>query len=237
MKFVNVYPCPLWDDSFPALYGLIKRGTWASAKQYLYWRDVHGEEDADSMWVKKSEPPAGAELCILFEETFDGIGNVRFGRKQRRRQRHLWCNSGGILRIDTVKFGYNDKEGASWPESVVVGEVVERPANLEAVRLTEEREQAARDHAAHAEAEKALQQKAVVEDGRQQIEGEVLSVKEVSGDWGYTTKILVRRDDGARLFGTAPANCAIERGSRVRFTATVEKKEPGFGLFKRPRAG
>mgnify|MGYP001400417867 FL=1 len=76
--------------------------------------------------------------------------------------------------------------------------------------------------------------------GRQQIEGTVLGVKDVETDFGSTTKILVQVETGAgrfKLFGTMADslyNDSPIKGARVRFTATVQPKEAGFGFFSRP---
>ena len=69
--------------------------------------------------------------------------------------------------------------------------------------------------------------------GRGIVEGKVVSIKQVESQWGTVTKILV--DCGAyRLFGTAPGHVVYDRDSVVRFKATVEPKEVGFGFYSRP---
>jgi hypothetical protein len=93
------------------------------------------------------------------------------------------------------------------------------------------------------------------------IEGEVLkvTVREYTLPYGggvsATLKVTVKDDRGFVVWGTLPA--AIEqvargaageqwhdketiewlKGKRVRFTATVEAREAGFGVFKRPSKG
>jgi hypothetical protein len=69
--------------------------------------------------------------------------------------------------------------------------------------------------------------------GRVVVEGKVVSIKQVESQWGTVTKILV--DCGAyRLFGTAPGHVVYDRDAVVRFKATVEPKEVGFGFYSRP---
>jgi hypothetical protein len=70
--------------------------------------------------------------------------------------------------------------------------------------------------------------------GRVVVEGKVLSIKQVESQWGTVTKILI--DCGAyRLFGTAPGHVVYDtRDAVVRFKATVEPKEVGFGFYSRP---
>jgi len=78
--------------------------------------------------------------------------------------------------------------------------------------------------------------------GRQTIEGTILSVKEAENDFGVTWKMLVEvsiPEGSYRVFGTVPGSiCGIGVGSlkgrRVKLTATVQPKEPGFGFYSRP---
>jgi hypothetical protein len=92
--------------------------------------------------------------------------------------------------------------------------------------------------------------------GRGEIEGVIVSVKHTETQAGYRTvsqtKVLVQCD-GYRLYGTVPTavedavfqghygrqdeNDAKLKGTRIRFTATVQRKEPGFGFFSRPTGG
>jgi len=90
--------------------------------------------------------------------------------------------------------------------------------------------------------------------GRGEVEGVIVSVKNTSTQVGYRTvsqtKVLVQCD-GYRLYGTVPsavtaiayrdgypADAASKlQGLRIRFTATVQPKEAGFGFFSRPTGG
>lgn len=79
--------------------------------------------------------------------------------------------------------------------------------------------------------------------GRVQVEGEVVSVKSYFSQYGESIKITVKSDEGFLVWGTAPSTILRDvgfdgelKGSRVRFTATVEPSEddPSFGFYKRP---
>lgn len=83
--------------------------------------------------------------------------------------------------------------------------------------------------------------------GRHAIEGTILSVKEAESDFGITWKMLVEVEtpEGSyRVFGTVPRSiCTYDicgkgieafKGRRVKLTATVQPKEPGFGFYSRP---
>lgn len=79
--------------------------------------------------------------------------------------------------------------------------------------------------------------------GRRELVGEIVSVKWVENDYspygGGSLKMLVRLDDGTKVYGTCPRSLDGElEGRRVEFTATVErstkKPERTFGFFSRP---
>lgn len=95
----------------------------------------------------------------------------------------------------------------------------------------------ARDKAAEAKRNEVIPTTPVAE-GRYQIEGEVFTTKWQSG--GYypdVYKMGVKLADGNKVWGTVPASIDnVERGQKVRFTATVtqSEKDEHFGYFKRP---
>jgi hypothetical protein len=76
-------------------------------------------------------------------------------------------------------------------------------------------------------------------DGRQVIEGEVVSVKGYDSPYGYTEKMLVKikEPEGHWLtWGSVPsALSSIDKGSMIRFTAKLEQgDEEHFTRFSRP---
>lgn len=85
-------------------------------------------------------------------------------------------------------------------------------------------------------AERKAQSEPVIE-GRIQISGEVVSIKEQESIYGITTKMLVRDDRKFNVWGTVPSSIYdVEVGQRVEFTATVEAStdDETFGFYKRP---
>lgn len=95
------------------------------------------------------------------------------------------------------------------------------------------------------EAQRAAEREAAapVVEGRHEVVGTVLTVKEVQtdssfhyGDDGVRWKALIRLDDGAKVWGSRFAN--IEKGDRIRFTATFtqSKDDAKFGFYSRPVA-
>jgi hypothetical protein len=72
--------------------------------------------------------------------------------------------------------------------------------------------------------------------GRQEIEGEIVSIKQYDdGRFGVQVKMLVKCG-GFKVFGSVPSAIseAAAPGVRVKFSAEIEPKEVGFGFFKRP---
>jgi hypothetical protein len=86
----------------------------------------------------------------------------------------------------------------------------------------------------------ALKDVEPITEGRYEFEGEVLSTKVKFSQYGEQLKMIVRLDDGNKLWGTVPA--ALDQseelhGKRVRLTAEVARSDddPHFGFFKRPK--
>lgn len=85
-------------------------------------------------------------------------------------------------------------------------------------------------------------------EGRRLVEGEVLSHKWQPNNYGATHKMLVKQDDGNKVWGTVPREVANYcyhnaenenrdlKGLRVKFTAKVEQSsnDEHFGFFSRP---
>jgi hypothetical protein len=84
-------------------------------------------------------------------------------------------------------------------------------------------------------------------EGRQTVEGEVVMVKFYDNDFGGTFKMLVKMDDGNKVFGSVPSNLMeikveenvyenLGKGDRVKFDAAVTPKadDVHFGFYKRP---
>lgn len=75
-----------------------------------------------------------------------------------------------------------------------------------------------------------------LEPGRRALAGEIVSTKWVTSDFGETYKMLVRLEDGNKVWGTVPQSRDVVKGQQIRFTATVETSgdDEHFGFFKRP---
>jgi hypothetical protein len=110
-------------------------------------------------------------------------------------------------------------------QAALVGRLVDELAGAEA-------ETAKRDAAAAEEAANAKP----VPTGRIVVEGEVLTVKFQDNDFGGSLKMLVA-GAGWKVWGTVPAAIdGVERGDRVRLTATVTASDDdeNFGFYSRP---
>ena len=74
-------------------------------------------------------------------------------------------------------------------------------------------------------------------EGRQEIEGEILTTKVVEGAYGSSEKMLVKLSDGRKCWGTVPSKLAtIDTGKNISFKATISisKDDKTFAFFKRP---
>ena len=75
-------------------------------------------------------------------------------------------------------------------------------------------------------------------DGRMVVKGEVLSIREQEGFYGIQHKMLVKSDDGFKLWGSVPAAILqdVAKGSVVEFNASVKPSDDDkyFGFFSRP---
>ena len=72
--------------------------------------------------------------------------------------------------------------------------------------------------------------------GRQEIEGRVVALKVVENDFGGAVKMTVMTDDARAVYLTRPSGLDVDRGDRVRLTATVEPSAdaPSFAFGSRP---
>lgn len=191
------------------------------------------------------------EQCQQFldarEQRLEKARNARAAKKTAKELAIYNANREAYPVLDQ----FNDTSGSGWPIrreglserlSPVVQDILSKAirfplsANQAGVLEKALADIAARD--ARREAERAAAK--TPEAGRRVVEGVVVSLKESHLNVGYRRtvtqiKALVKCD-GYKLFGTVPA--AIVRdakvGDTVRFTATVEPKEPGFGFFSRP---
>lgn len=84
-----------------------------------------------------------------------------------------------------------------------------------------------------AKADKPQVEPVLPPDGRLTVDGLVLSIKEVETQFGWATKLLIDCG-GFRLYGTQPSGLDAVVGGTVRFVATVQPKEVGFGFYSRP---
>lgn len=75
-------------------------------------------------------------------------------------------------------------------------------------------------------------------EGRVLVKGEVLSIKEQELMYGVQIRMLVKSEDGFKLFGSVPSAILdkVERGSVVEFNASIKPSDDDkfFGFFSRP---
>lgn len=86
----------------------------------------------------------------------------------------------------------------------------------------------------------ALPEGVTVPVGKHSVKGEVVSLKYKSTRFGGGYKMLVKLENGTKVYGTAPggydAEDNIHRGDEIEFSATFTKSDdPTFGFFSRPK--
>lgn len=86
------------------------------------------------------------------------------------------------------------------------------------------------------EAEKAAALPVPVADGRQTVEGTVVSRKVHESDYGTSWKLTVKHADGWCVWVTEPSSIITEVGDVIRFDAKLEvsDRDPKFAFGKRP---
>lgn len=72
--------------------------------------------------------------------------------------------------------------------------------------------------------------------GRQTVTGTILSTKLVEGYYGNTLKMLLKLENGSRVWLTVPAKAAADKGDIITVTATfdVSKDDKSFAFGSRP---
>jgi len=94
-------------------------------------------------------------------------------------------------------------------------------------------------------AREAAEPKGDAPEGRQTVTGTILSLKDRVTSFGVTLKMIVKLENGARVWVTAPTMrnkdggyTPLERGMTITFAATFtrSKDDRSFGFGKRPHA-
>ena len=73
-----------------------------------------------------------------------------------------------------------------------------------------------------------------------EVEGDIVSIKTQSNKWGETVKMLVKLNNGAKVWGTCPSTfleADVSLGDRVKFVAgkiDASRDDASFGFFSRP---
>jgi hypothetical protein len=149
--------------------------------------------------------------CPALEDLQRLVEEAPADSNQRRWLTSWECQFASDTRVRACNYTLSEKQIA------LVASIVERVAERKAK--------------AAAEAETLVD----APEGRLEIAGEILSVKEYDSDFGRVTKILIKCG-GYKAFGTAPAAVVadVERGDHISLTATLKPKERGFATFSRP---
>lgn len=122
------------------------------------------------------------------------------------------------------------------PGSIGIRDQIESSTEEDTIKwVTEGRISALEKAADKLEAEALLLSTAPkLETGRHEISGVVLTIKTVESPYGLQDKMLVKLDNGNRVYGSVPSSIYPDRGDRVKLTATIDPKEDHFGFYSRP---
>jgi hypothetical protein len=73
-------------------------------------------------------------------------------------------------------------------------------------------------------------------EGRQEVSGEVVMVRDYDSQFGVQTKMLVVLANGSTVFVSVPSSATVEKGQQIKFTATFTPKadDKTFAFGKRP---
>jgi hypothetical protein len=85
-------------------------------------------------------------------------------------------------------------------------------------------------------AAEAAEPKGDAPSGRVRVTGVVLATRWQEHDFGQTLKMLVKLENGSKVWCSAPSRETIERGDTITFTATFEvsRDDKSFAFGKRP---
>lgn len=75
-------------------------------------------------------------------------------------------------------------------------------------------------------------------EGEYEITGEIVSTRwQDGGQYGPSLKMLVKLDNGNKVWGTKPSRLDADKGDRIAFTAEVKRSDDDehFGFFSRPK--
>lgn len=192
------------------------------------------------------------ELWIASDERADAVIEY-LDRKSREMSEYgdameAFNEAGGTGRAPQAPFGFRGGFLASMIHSLArYGSLT--PRQTEAVFAGIAREARYAEEQANREPE--AEPTEALATGRRSVEGEIVSAKYQDSMYGETMKMLVRQDDGNKVWGTVPgsvyeASLRMDRpgddlrsrlvGLRVTLTAQVERSndDEHFGFFKRP---
>ena len=214
MKYLYILPS---DETKTSCLAILKRGTFSSAKQFRYFRDVLSTNEP-AFGLFGVTPPEGAEILIFVNEVFSGTNGKNFGKKSRRRERFVWANSGGVIRVDTLKIKYDDKNGSSCVDRVEVGEQTPRIPDPEVETL--DLEQAERQKAI--ETKRAASQYIGDIGERREFRLTLRFKTSFVTQYGYSTVFVFDDEMGNAVKYMGSADLNVGRGETVSIVATIK---------------
>lgn len=153
--------------------------------------------------------------------------------REAAKVRHLWAEYRSMQPVNWEVLDASDNEFIRdvLAKGAKYGSLSER--QLAAIVKAEQRDR--EREAKRAEWENEV--RGTIAEGRQEIAGEVISIKWQANDYGERRVMTVKDAENRCYWGTMPSSLReVEHGDKVRFTATVTRsdKDESFGFFKRP---
>ena len=226
-----------WDTAFEKAQAYADRvGAFLYADPFEL--DEFGKLKGEQRWqfiLKYTDPQVvpfgkykGYRLSQMLDEDVWARVSLESDRGDTFKERtsYLWwmvnaiCKNPADTKVDQIPFK-------------VAAAITLDEAGIEDPAVTREREIAERKAR---DAEITANAEPVPAEGRHTFTGEVLTVREQEGYYGWEYKILFRDDRGFKLWGSKPKGHGIKSGDRIQFDAAVSQSEDDdkFGFFKRP---
>lgn len=157
----------------------------------------------------------------------------------------VWALLTSVVNVRAFDQPDGDVYPSSAERSSFVLSLADKLWKLDEIKFTERQIEALKSVAAKRVAEKAEQAAHPAPSGRVAVTGEVVSTRVTEGDYGTSYKMLVKADEGFKVWVSIPSalleTTTVEeaKGRRVTFTATLQPSadDASFAFGSRPSKG
>jgi hypothetical protein len=228
------------NDVVKSLTGLIRynNGEWKSEKQANWYRSIAASQFASpnnqTVMALREQPmfeAVGVDVIVVTGRAVfaardtDWNGYQRYGGGTPM-ERHFYIDGKGVFQIDKVKFS------GGRAASVETVEKADPAGTDQFVVLDRQR---AEREIAH---EEAMADVPAVPEGRHDVHGEIVKLTWKNSDWGRSLKMIVKSDEGWKVWGTVPAAFEndVTEGMKitVRYTMKRSDRDDRFAFGSTP---